>query len=429
MWQRAKISDRDVLRKHWKSCKERLDSGTTIPEPSRRGKKRQACDHCAAVKRGCDFEVPCGPCSARDQICTYQRLSREEIPDTAGPDDLITYDVADFTNIVPDHQSTESLDATIDYGALSSELWETVGLFQETSNYNNSDSPVSTKKFDFLLNFAKADGLAASFNYAPWFQAKRLDSIDPPQQQTTHGQAAGFSFHEDSSDPTVDMFSWPGIPWTEPTIGADMAGTYLSTPPRIIGAAPAGITGSSVSAMVEWLADPLFVKTKEIWDEFRMMIGKRNGEDLGIAESTPSTSAKCLEFFCPSNIRNYLKLFWDRWYRHTPIIHKPTFEATETPCLLLATMVLLGAFMSQNEQDASGAREWLEIAEESIFKEKWLSGCLANSVGDRDMSNRAQVALLQAAFFICILQNWEGGDDAKTRIRRSRHAMLVAVRC
>ena len=352
------------------------------------------------------------------------------MPNATGSDDSVTYNVADFTNIVPDHQSTESLlNATVDYGALSSEPWETVGLFQETSDYNNSDSPSSTKKFDFLLNFAKADGLSASFNYAPWSQATRPDSIDPPQQQTTLRQAAGFSFPENFSDPTVDMFSWPGIPWTEPAICADMAGTYYSTPPPIIGAAPVGITGSSMSTMVEWLADPLFVKTKEIWDEFRMMIGKQNGEDPGIANLTPSTSAKCLEFFCPSNIRNYLKLFWDRWYRHTPIIHKPTFDATKTPCLLLATMVLLGAFMSQNEQDASGARDWLEIAEESIFKDKWMSSRLVNSVDDRDVSNRARVALLQAAYFICILQNWEGGDNAKTRIRRSRHGMLVAVRC
>ncbi|KAG0650977.1 hypothetical protein D0Z07_2886 [Hyphodiscus hymeniophilus] len=203
-----------------------------------------------------------------------------------------------------------------------------------------------------------------------------------------------------------------------------MAGAYCSTIPRTIDTTPAGVTGLLVSVIIEWLADPLFVKTKEIWDEFRITIR----EGLAIVEFTPSTSAKCLEFFCPPNIRNYLKLFWNRWYRHTLIIYKPTFDATKTPCLLLATMVLLGAIMSQNEEDASGARDWLEVAEESIFKDKWLSSYLANSVNDCFVSNRAQVTQLQAAFFICILQNWEGSDSAKTRIRRSRHGMLVAVR-
>jgi hypothetical protein len=67
------------------------------------------------------------------------------------------------------------------------------------------------KKFDFLLNFAKADGLVTSFNYAPWLQATRLGSIDLSQQPMALSQTAGISFHENFSDPTVNRLNWPGI--------------------------------------------------------------------------------------------------------------------------------------------------------------------------------------------------------------------------
>lgn len=71
---------RDVLRRHWKSCKARVDSGHEIPEPERGGKQKRACDSCAGLRKACNGEMPCAECTQRERLCTYQRLLDDEIP-------------------------------------------------------------------------------------------------------------------------------------------------------------------------------------------------------------------------------------------------------------------------------------------------------------------------------------------------------------
>lgn len=71
---------RDVLRRHWKSCKARVDSGHAIPEPERGGKHKRACDSCASLRKACNGEIPCAECTQRERQCTYQRLLGDELP-------------------------------------------------------------------------------------------------------------------------------------------------------------------------------------------------------------------------------------------------------------------------------------------------------------------------------------------------------------
>jgi hypothetical protein len=40
---------------------------------------------------------------------------------------------------------------------------------------------------------------------------------------------------------------------------------------------------------------------------------------------------------------------------------------------------------------------------------------------------RNRVQALQAAYMVCLYQNWEGSDASKRRIRRYRFAALVSV--
>lgn len=65
---------RDVLRRHWKSCKTRLEAGQAIPDGLRGGKHKRACDGCAVIRKACDGETPCSECNHRGKPCTYQRL-------------------------------------------------------------------------------------------------------------------------------------------------------------------------------------------------------------------------------------------------------------------------------------------------------------------------------------------------------------------
>jgi hypothetical protein len=66
-----------VLRRHWKSCRARVDGGYAIPEPERGGKHKRACDSCASLRKACNGEIPCYECVQREKECTYQRLEDE----------------------------------------------------------------------------------------------------------------------------------------------------------------------------------------------------------------------------------------------------------------------------------------------------------------------------------------------------------------
>jgi hypothetical protein len=195
--------------------------------------------------------------------------------------------------------------------------------------------------------------------------------------------------------------------------------------------------GSETCRIVEWLSDPLFLKTKEIWDRLREEADKKakasasygHGATSHHQPFTSATSARCLEFFSPSRIRKFLALFWNRWYPHCPIIHKPTFDASLASSTLLTIMILIGAFLSSDREDCIAAAEWLDITEEAIFNDEWLSGAWVDECDElgRSSNMHSQVRALQSAVFLCVLQNWEGGNSAKQKIRRRRFGAVVAV--
>lgn len=43
-------------------------------------------------------------------------------------------------------------------------------------------------------------------------------------------------------------------------------------------------------------------------------------------------------------------------------------------------------------------------------------------------NQKRKIQALQAAYIVCLYQNWEGTDASKSRIRRYRFATLVSVR-
>ena len=83
----ADTGTRDVLRRHWKSCKTRQESGQDIPDGLRGGKHRRACDSCAMIRKACDGDTPCFECNHRGRTCTYQRLNENEHSGQLGGDE------------------------------------------------------------------------------------------------------------------------------------------------------------------------------------------------------------------------------------------------------------------------------------------------------------------------------------------------------
>jgi len=138
-----------------------------------------------------------------------------------------------------------------------------------------------------------------------------------------------------------------------------------------------------------------------------------------------SPDGQCLNFLSPSKMKMFVKLFFDQWYPHCPILHKPTFDLTTVPALLLAPVILMGACMSDIEDERIKGKLYAEIVEKLVFSHPLLSlysNC--DVVGDTDLS---PVKVMQAAYLMCLLQNWEGNDAAKKRIRQYRFITLIAV--
>lgn len=145
---------------------------------------------------------------------------------------------------------------------------------------------------------------------------------------------------------------------------------------------------------------------------------------------SPVIEQACLEFFSPLNIEKFLILFWSCWYANCPILHKPTFMAETRSPALVASLALIGACVSPDPADRIRASVWFDNVEEVVFSDEFLQDesieLSHDSVYD-DPNIWGRLDALQAAFHICILQNWEGSMESKRRIRRYRYTTVVAV--
>jgi hypothetical protein len=179
-----------------------------------------------------------------------------------------------------------------------------------------------------------------------------------------------------------------------------------------------------VEKVVQWLDDPLFPRTKELWGMFRPHLPLLSKSTLDQSDYERSDGC-CLQFLSPPKMKRFVDFFFDQWYPHCPILHKPTFNLATVPALLLAPVIVLGACMSEVEDERINGRFYAELVETLVFSHPLLS--LYSNPTLRDDFDMSPVKVMQAAYLVCLLQNWEGDDAAKKRIRQNRFVTLIAV--
>ncbi|KAF7193887.1 Transcription factor 1 [Pseudocercospora fuligena] len=132
---------------------------------------------------------------------------------------------------------------------------------------------------------------------------------------------------------------------------------------------------------------------------------------------------QCSQFFSNRQLQVYLELYWQIWSPNIPFLHRATFDIATVDTRLLAAMAVIGASVSPEVSDRQEARTWFDAVEEAVFQDDIFFG--DDQAGSFPAKRRIQI--LQAAYNVCLFQNWEGGDAGSRRIRKFRYSTLVAI--
>jgi hypothetical protein len=84
-----------------------------------------------------------------------------------------------------------------------------------------------------------------------------------------------------------------------------------------------------------------------------------------------------------------------------------------------------GACLSPDPSNKENAKVWLSCIEEVLFRDD--DFCAELQPSTPGLPTKAKLQALQASYMVCMIQNWEGDDSAKRRIRRYRYSTVIAV--
>ncbi|KAL6824541.1 hypothetical protein J3E69DRAFT_381370 [Trichoderma sp. SZMC 28015] len=240
------------------------------------------------------------------------------------------------------------------------------------------------ERFEFLLNFTLCGGLDISFNFF-----------------TSSEKVPGNAYFDNflTIDDLLSIDYEAGSKWVK-----------------------ASEERSRATKTMEWLFDPLLSQTKAICEKLLNLPGI---DELVPGNRLQSLDEQCLEFFNPLNLRRLLNTYWKRWHRNCPVIHPPSFDPSQAPAELVLVLVLIGACVSKNPNDAQNARKWLEPVERLVFALPWLSRETQGSQADPTLTRYTKLRILQTAVLMCALQTWEGSEKAKERIRKLRYPYVA----
>ncbi|KAL4921311.1 hypothetical protein BDW62DRAFT_219468 [Aspergillus aurantiobrunneus] len=412
----------DVLQRHWRTCRLRLDAGADIPRMAvaPRPRKRRACDRCARLKKACDLGLPCTTCCGKQHECTY---NHSQVVHEAGPQPPPHY------LTTPTSQSAQ-LSELFSYNSVLSET-ESVGLFHAPSqtaippvdrdlalgfahsaatqldqvlslHLTEPFDTFSFGEFQFLDRFTSVTGFVRSFECMREYDVRELARV--VTQETSPDELDVLDIGDQSTSLSSHL-----IEYAKPAFATDIA-------------------TEACPGCASWVSDPLAAVTNGLVCRLKdVTMHPGPGSPITVTWS-PFIEKVCVQLFSPPNIRRYLEYFWAFWYPNCPIIHKPTFNVHNVPYTLLLSMLLIGGSFTPDEAVNRNAKLWLDSAEELIFADEHFRRAIGNGDGIEGCClRRGAVKALQAAYLICLLQNWEGNDDSKRRIRRARFSIVTAI--
>ncbi|KAH8802999.1 fungal-specific transcription factor domain-containing protein [Xylogone sp. PMI_703] len=129
--------------------------------------------------------------------------------------------------------------------------------------------------------------------------------------------------------------------------------------------------------------------------------------------------------FTVANLRHFVRVYFDRFHGHIPIIHRPTFNIESASLPLLLALFLFGSQCSVPLDLATSTQKFLDIVEEFVFSHPTFGRSFQYDHEARSTSDTIQA--LQAALLVQIMQNSTNDITAQRRSRLERYPCLVTA--
>lgn len=349
-----------------------------MPEPRPRGKQKQSCDSCARSKRACNQGRPCEGCQLNKVPCTYYRSTASN----AGSQPLPAVQEASIAlqqphDLVPAQSSRPSNSATAP------------GMPPQDPRM----------QFDFLLHYTKP-GRDSLLDY---FGTPTTTSLPTPIiSNATPSALIPNTSLLDFPGELEDLMQVPPLPMLDEYLWS----SEINAPPTN----PSLRYSSQLDGRLQELISKL-VTTQHKLDERC---------DGGV----PPFSAEVRSvLFTVPNLIDFTRLFFDHWHPNCPVLHQPTYNLETVSLPLLLVVFLIGAAYSSPRDTASLAVSCGILCEEFVFEDDELKSILLNERGSGDS---ASLQIIQAAFLVSVLQNWQNGPMARKRMRNRRYCDIVS---
>ncbi|KAH8799885.1 fungal-specific transcription factor domain-containing protein [Hyaloscypha sp. PMI_1271] len=348
------------------------------------GKKATSCNQCAHTKKRCDRKFPCSNCATKSFSCTYERQSSASSrtsptilqtthsfgeEDQSVPDLEVNYDFADDLNLSIPFSLQHSTDPD----------WQDLDW--------NAEFPLQVSEDSSIHNEVHSQNVGQGSGYGQ-FEPSYSPPSTPEGNNKNFKPSFDFLLNFTHQSGLKSVFNYKRCRLPPTTTNHDF---YQLSHHH-------GVSSEAVIA-----------RTQESCCSFR------TSDSSGMPPYRDQHR----------NLRKFTHLFWDEWYPHCPILHKPTFDLACAPVMLLVPMAIIGACMSPKDEEVGLAKEWLEFGEEIVFSSALLSAePVERATSETDIP---PLRIIQAAYITCILLNWEGNDTMKRRVRHHHFAAVVSA--
>jgi hypothetical protein len=433
----AKFYRHDILHRHYKSCRQRGDC--PIPSAQPRGRRKQACDQCAATKLACDSSRPCQTCAGKGHDCSWARVRERRPANTEVlsqvPQSNSTVDASPYPSEASPSLSDESADLA------NEEPSPMAALMPQVQTFTLGSMPVP-----FLLNFVSLETktFVDTFGYAsaapePLPILSLGISLNQPAWELSVG--SGGESHSRSHFMKLNLTSsilvmGHGMHSLQ---GRSSASLNAPNPPLLDDSYSQGFNVSGQDSLFDPRSGPLTGGSPDstgLPDPMRRRLSELAMQLTDTFITLPkrhwarTTSAKIQDadkFFTLSNFQLFTQTFYHHFFPQCPIIHRPSCNLKIASLRLVLVICLAGALYSSLPEAIATAQSLLDLAEEYVFRNACFQE-LSKGKGSADQIQDcdAKLEAIQSAVVITFLQNWEGNEAARRRGRTERFNTIIS---